>query len=134
MDEKMGCDICGEIPIAYNLDSQHIRNALVKTGIRRWLFCDQCVLVVDAFVNNLQAARPAIMVDNWPIPEDIEDAGKLAGIERQYHVENKDKKTGDWEEPVRKADFDDLETRFLKFRNSTLNNIAEIVHQLNDRK
>ena len=130
MDEKMGCDICGEIPLNYNLDSHHIRNSLVKKGIRKWLFCDECVVIIDGFVNNLQALRPNKIVDNWPIPEDIADAADVTCQERRARIEKKPEKS----EYVRKADFVNLEKRFWKFRETVLNEIEEIVKQLHANK
>ena len=110
MDEKMGCDICGEIPINYNLTDKYMRNALVKSGIKKWLLCDECIVIVDGFVNNLQASRPNEIVDNWPTMESIDKAGQAAAIERQSRIAKKPKKSA----YARKADFDDLERRVWK--------------------
>ena len=47
-------------------------------------------------------------------------------------MDKKEKSKGD--QPVRKADFDDLEKRFWEFREMVLNDIAEIVKQIHAKK
>lgn len=127
MDEERSCDICGEIPIKYNLADNYIRNSLVKMGIRKWLFCDECIVIVDSFVNNLQALRPSKIVDFWPIPEDIADAADVTAQERRARIEKNDKKISK----------DNLHDRLIALKNMVDiqdRQIVNVVNQLPDLK
>ena len=61
----------------------------------------------------------------------------IAGVTGRYLLvrpcQNCIKSNREKGEFARKADFEDLEKRFLKFRYATLNDIAEIVRQINDK-